>query len=225
MEISFNQFIRVNLDTTEGLSIIINQTINLFKEYNFPLSILKNNTSDRKSLFSALCSIHKELKTKGYKTELNSTTYNKDDFITKVSASVSEYVIRYIWEDLKFIPEDKQIIHNCGDYQNGVEIFDIKSKRRKRIPAPDYDITIPYSQSNQKANYYICAHICWEFKEVVLMGMISKKDFWSGARSAKKGEVASNDVKYKGSAYIIPYSKIHKWDSDYSSNVVVGYYR
>ena len=230
MEISFNNFIRVNLDTPEGLGIIVNQARNLFNEYNFPLIILekhlKGKTNSRESLFSALCCIHKELKAKGYKTELNSTTYNKDDFITKVSASVSEYVVRHIWEDLKFISEENQIKYNLGDYQDcNRNVFDIKSKRRKSIPSPSYDITIPYSQKNQKAHYYICTHICWQFKEVVLMGMISKKDFWEKARCVKNGEIASNDVKYKGSPYIIPYSEIHKWDSDYSSDTIVSHYR
>lgn len=222
MEIKNNK-IHINLCNDYYRDKIVKISIQLFKDYNLPMDILvknlKGNISNQEDLFYALCRVHKYLKENGYKTALNNSTYSDEDFITKVSAKLSEVVIGDVWDDLKLIPEDYQIHHNLGDYFFEKTVFDIKSKRRKRIPSLNYDVTVPYSQRNQKAHFYICCHADWKFNEIVIMGYISKSDFWNIARCVEHGEVASNDTHYVDGTHIVPYKKLNNFTSNFKEEI------
>ena len=226
IEHTSNGCIKINLHNKNCRSIIMYCTLLLFKEYKFPLSIARKHYLGCKSnedLFFALKRMMKELAKLEYKATLNQTTRN-DDFDTKVSAKVSEYIVGLIWSNFTFISEVDQIKYNLADYKYEDVNIDVKSKRRTSRPNPSYDIIIPNSQRNQKTDFYICSHIDMKFKEILLMGMISKVDFWKMARESYPGEVAGNGIPYEEGSFILPYSKIHTWDANFNDKPIVPYY-
>jgi hypothetical protein len=220
----------INLNSKKFRDIIQYCTLSLFKDYKFTVDSLqiarkhlKGKGKTNKDLFFDLYRIEKDLKANGFKVVFNDSTCN-DDFVTKVSAKVTEYVAGLVWNPLSFVNGSEQAKGNLADYKYDQFYIDVKSKRRTPFPLSNYDITLPKSQKGQRADFYICAHIQMKFKELAFMGMISKKDFWNVARPTKPGELAPNKVPYRLGTYLAYYGDIHKWDENFRDNPIVPYY-
>ena len=100
---------------------------------------------------------------------------------------------------------------NTYDYDftlpNGKTV-DVKTKRCRSIPKPDYDCSVSAFNTRQKCDYYLFNRIHTDLSKLWVLGYVEKQTYFNNAIKHWAGQTDLNGFTYKSDCYNMPIKKL-----------------